>query len=38
MKQIKERNLNKNNFTPLQWAKINHASKMEEILVSKGAK
>ena len=38
MKQIKERNLNINNKTPLQWAKINNASKMEELLVSKGAK
>ena len=34
MKQIKERNLNKNNETPLQIAR----GKMKELLRSKGAK
>ena len=34
--EIKERNLNKNNRTPLQLA--SKGSKMEELLISKGAK
>ena len=47
MKQIKERNLNKNNRTPLHVARnpppypeieVKKAIKMEELLLSKGAK
>ena len=37
MKQIKERNLNKNNYTPLFLAGISHKKQMEEFLASKGA-
>ena len=37
MRQIKERNLNKNNFTPLHYAAINDSNKIGEILISKGA-
>ena len=37
MKQIKERNLNKNNETPLLIAIDNKLYKIGEILISKGA-
>ena len=37
MKQIKERNLNKNNLTPLHIAAENDSNKMGELLISKGA-
>ena len=37
MKQIKERNLNKNNQTPLHIAAIYKSSKIGEILISAGA-
>ena len=37
MKQIKERNLNKNNFTPLHFAVENDCIKIGELLISKGA-
>ena len=37
MKQIKERNLNKNNITPLHIARIWKKKKMEQLLLSKGA-
>ena len=37
MKQIKERNLNKNNKTPLHIAVEKDSIKMEELLISKGA-
>ena len=37
MKQIKERNLNKNNYTPLHWAAEKDSNKIGEILISKGA-
>ena len=37
MKQIKEKNLNKNNFTPLHRAAQYDSIKMGEILISKGA-
>ena len=37
MKQIKERNLNKNNWTPLHIAALNDSIKMGEILISAGA-
>ena len=37
MKQIKERNLNKNNRTPLHFAALYDSNKMFEILISKGA-
>ena len=37
MKQIKERNLNKNNKTPLHWAASNDSVRMGELLISKGA-
>ena len=37
MKQIKERNLNKNNVTPLHKAAFNDSIKIEELLISKGA-
>ena len=37
MKQIKERNLNKNNKTPLHWAAQKDSIKMGELLISKGA-
>ena len=36
-KQIKERNLNKNNYTPLHSAKSYGKKKMEQLLLSKGA-
>ena len=36
-KQIKERNLNKNNFTPLYFAVEEDAIKIGELLISKGA-
>ena len=36
-KQIKERNLNKNNKTPLHIALENKLDKMGELLISKGA-
>ena len=37
MKQIKERNLNKNNRTPLHIAAENDYIKIGELLISKGA-
>ena len=37
MKQIKERNLNKNNWTPLHYAARNDSIKIGELLISKGA-
>ena len=37
MKQIKERNLNKNNWTPLHYAAIHDSNKIGELLISKGA-
>ena len=37
MKQIKERNLNKNNYTPLHYAAWNDSIKIGELLISKGA-
>ena len=37
MKQIKERNLNKKNYTPLHIAAEKDSNKMGEILISKGA-
>ena len=37
MKQIKERNLNKNNETPLHIAAENDSIKIGELLISKGA-
>ena len=37
MKQIKERNLNKNNRTPLNIAIFNKSDKMAELLILKGA-
>ena len=37
MKQIKERNLNKNNETPLHIALENKSDKIGELLISKGA-
>ena len=37
MKQIKERNLNKNNKTPLHYAAEKDSIKMGELLISKGA-
>ena len=37
MKQIKERNLNKNNQTPLHIAIENDSIKIGELLISKGA-
>ena len=37
MKQIKERNLNKNNQTPLYIAAWNDSIKIGEFLISKGA-
>ena len=37
MKQIKERNLNLNNRTPLHIALENKLDKMGELLISKGA-
>ena len=37
MKQIKERNLNKNNWTPLHYAAENDFIKIGELLISKGA-
>ena len=36
-KQIKERNLNKNNYTPLHIAARNDSIKIGELLISKGA-
>ena len=36
-KQIKERNLNKNNRTPLHVAAFKDSNKIGEILISKGA-
>ena len=36
MKQIKEKNLNKNNKTPLHNAEENSLVKMKELLCSKG--
>ena len=36
-KQIQERNLNKNNKTPLHIALENKLDKMGELLISKGA-
>ena len=35
--EIKERNLNKNNFTPLHIAAVNDSIKIGELLISKGA-
>ena len=35
--EIKERNLNKNNETPLHIAAMNDSNKMGELLISKGA-
>ena len=37
MKQIKERNLNKNNETPLHSAALYYSNKIGELLISKGA-
>ena len=37
MKQIKERNLNKNNETPLHIAARGDSVRMGELLISKGA-
>ena len=37
MKQIKERNLNKNNQTPLHFAAEKDSIKIGELLISKGA-
>ena len=37
LKQIKERNLNKNNRTPLHYAANNGSNKIGELLISKGA-
>ena len=37
MKQIKERNLNKNHRTPLHLAAGNESIKIGELLISKGA-
>ena len=37
MEQIKERNLNKKNETPLHYATIMNSNKMGELLISKGA-
>ena len=37
MKQIKERNLNKNNSTPLHIAAREDSVRMGELLISKGA-
>ena len=37
MKQIKERNLNKNNQTPLHMAAYCDSIKIGELLISKGA-
>ena len=37
MKQIKERNLNKNNWTPLHYAAVYDRNKIGELLISKGA-
>ena len=37
IKQIKERNLKKNNKTPLHYAAENDSNKIGEILISKGA-
>ena len=37
MKQIKERNINFNNRTPLHIAAENDSNKIGEILISKGA-
>ena len=36
-KQIKEKNLNKNNMTPLHLAALNDSIKIGELLISKGA-
>ena len=36
-KQIKERNLNKNNRTPLHFPAENDSIKIGELLISKGA-
>ena len=35
--EIKERNLNSNNQTPLHYAAMEDSNKMGEILISKGA-
>ena len=37
MKQIKGRNLNKNNYTPLHSAVHHYSVRMGELLISKGA-
>ena len=37
MKQIKERNLNINNITPLHIAAAKDSNKIGELLISKGA-
>ena len=37
MKQIKERSLNKNNWTPLHKAALKDAIKIGKLLISKGA-
>ena len=37
MKQIKEKNLNKYNITPLHFAAENDSIKTGELLISKGA-
>ena len=37
MKQIKERNLNKNNDTPLHIAAVKDSDEMVELLISKNA-
>ena len=35
--EIKERNLNKNNWTPLHWAAKYNSYKIGELLISRGA-
>ena len=37
MKHIKEKNLNKNNKTPLHYTAKKDSIKIEELLISKGA-
>ena len=37
MKQIKERNLNENNYTPLHIAVLKDSIKIGELLISSGA-
>ena len=37
MKEIKERHLNVNNYTPLHYTAESNSNKMGELLISKGA-